>query len=800
MRRAALEALLSHWKRRPFQLLTLVLGLALATALWSGVQAINAEARLSYDRAAQALGSDRPVIRAATGSLPQSVYIDLRRAGWAVTPVVDGWITGEGGRVRLLGIEPLSVPPDLAPGGQGGAEGFLEFIGPPGRLVAAPETAARLGRDGLPPVTLSQTAAPGIAFADIGVAQRLLGLEGQLSRLILLEDPPANARNISGFHPNLELVRPESTADLGRLTDSFHLNLTAFGFLSFAVGLLIVHGAIGLAFEQRRPMFRTLRALGLPARELTVLVLAELGLLATAAGILGIVLGYGVAAALLPDVAATLRGLYGVPVDGSLAIRPAWWAAGLGIALLGTAVAAASTIWKVARLPVLAPARPRAWAQADGRLALAQGAGAALLALIALGAAATGGGLVAGFAMLGGLLLAAALVLPLALAALLGLAARFARTPVAEWFWADTRQQLPGLSLALMALLLALATNIGVGTMVASFRLTFIGWLDQRLVSDLYVVAEDEVEAERLQDWLAPRADAVLPIWHVDGEVLGRPAEIYGVVDHATYREHWPILDALPDVWERIAGGESVLINEQLARRAGLSPGDSVPLPGGWTPEIAGIYSDYGNPAGQIIIGLEALTTRYPDVERLRFGIRVARDRIPELTQALVTEFGMDETRITDQAALKAMSLDIFERTFTVTGALNVLTLAIAGFAILTSLLTLGAMRLPQLAPAWALGLARRDLARLEVIRTLALAALTFAFALPLGLLLAWVLLAVINVEAFGWRLPMHLFPVDWVRLGALAVFVAFLAALWPALKLRRISPTRLLQVFSHER
>jgi putative ABC transport system permease protein len=43
----AFFVLLSHWKRHPGQLATLLLGLGLATALWSGVQAINEEARQS---------------------------------------------------------------------------------------------------------------------------------------------------------------------------------------------------------------------------------------------------------------------------------------------------------------------------------------------------------------------------------------------------------------------------------------------------------------------------------------------------------------------------------------------------------------------------------------------------------------------------------------------------------------------------------------------------------------------------------------------------------------------------------
>jgi putative ABC transport system permease protein len=84
--------------------------------------------------------------------------------------------------------------------------------------------------------------------------------------------------------------------------------------------------------------------------------------------------------------------------------------------------------------------------------------------------------------------------------------------------------------------------------------------------------------------------------------------------------------------------------------------------------------------------------------------------------------------------------------------------------------------------------------------KTLGLAALTTIAALPLGLAVAWVLTAVINVEAFGWRLPVHFFPGQWVLLGLMALGTAFLAALWPTWQLRRASPLKLLQRFSNER
>jgi putative ABC transport system permease protein len=155
---------------------------------------------------------------------------------------------------------------------------------------------------------------------------------------------------------------------------------------------------------------------------------------------------------------------------------------------------------------------------------------------------------------------------------------------------------------------------------------------------------------------------------------------------------------------------------------------------------------------------------------------------------------------VVDQRGLKAVSQRIFERTFAVTVALNALTLAVAGIALLTSFLALSGARLSQLAPLWAMGLTRRQLAALELARALGLAALTALMALPLGLALAWVLSAVVNVRAFGWRLPVLMFPGQWATLFALALATAALAALWPALRLRRASPLALLQSFSNER
>jgi len=397
------------------------------------------------------------------------------------------------------------------------------------------------------------------------------------------------------------------------------------------------------------------------------------------------------------------------------------------------------------------------------------------------------------------LLIGAALALPIILRTILSFAAARSHGVTRQWFWADTRQQLPGLSLALMALLLAMSANVGVSTMVSSFRLTFVAFLDQRLASEVYVTAQDAEQAAAITAFVSPRVDAILPILSSKVQIEGRPTDVFGARDHATYRDNWTFLDAGERPWDLVANGDGILINEQLARGAGLVIGDVVRVGATQLP-IAGIYGDYGNPIGQAIIGEALFAALFPDVVALRFGLRLQNESVASLVADLQSEVGLPATAMINQAGIKAFSLDVFDRTFTVTTALNVLTLFVAGFAILMSLLTLTAMRVPQLAPAWAMGMTRAQLGRLELVRTVLLAVLTAAVALPLGLALAWVLLAVVNVAAFGWRLPMFLFPWDYARLGVFAVLAAAAAAAWPAWRLGRTPPADLLKVFSNER
>ncbi|MBN8986141.1 MAG: ABC transporter permease, partial [Rhizobiales bacterium] len=149
MTRAAwvLAVLLSHWRRHPMQLATLLVGLIAATALWSGVQALNQQARVSYDRAAALFGGARTamLIDPAHATFSQAAFVKLRRAGWPVSPVLEDRVQVNGRSVRLLGIEPVTMPTETASSSAIARNDLHAFVAPPGRTLVAPETLRDLG-------------------------------------------------------------------------------------------------------------------------------------------------------------------------------------------------------------------------------------------------------------------------------------------------------------------------------------------------------------------------------------------------------------------------------------------------------------------------------------------------------------------------------------------------------------------------------------------------------------------------------------------------------------------------------
>ncbi|MEQ4541318.1 MAG: ABC transporter permease [Billgrantia sp.] len=824
----AFATLLSHYKRHPGQLAMLLLGLWVASALWSGVQAINASARDSYARA-EALfttGLDR-LERRDGEPLTRDDYLRLRRAGLPVSPLLEGSIEApDGTQLTVIGIEPFTLPGDSDFAAAGTAGELTAFLTPPWQTRVAPDTLPALGMSHreapgaeprlaearLPPLILAPRLPPDTLVMDIAAAATLLDSGERITRLVTAPDALEQAPE------GLVLTRAATLVSPGQLTESFHLNLTAMALLALAVGLFIVQAALGLALEQRLGLLRTLRALGVSGRGLVGLLALELLLLGIIGALAGIVSGVWLARVLQPDVAATLGSLYGADVAVTLNLPWHYWLGGLAVTLGGLLLAGSGVLWRAARLSVLGLGQAQAWRSGFQRqLKLMSAAGGA----VALGGLALwlwlawqppGEGLLAGFGLVAALLLASALWLPPLIALLLaGLGRLLRRRPLAQWALADLQLQLPRLALAMMALLIALSANLGVSSMVGGFRLTFLDWLDQRLVADFYLRPPVE-QHDDIHAWLAEHDEVaeLLPTRRSEGTLvaverdtdtreLALPVGVYGITPGTALLPSWPLLATRAgrdDAWQAFAAGEAAFVNEQLAIAEGLAPGDRIGLtaPGGEAVlPIAAVYPDYGNTRGEVLLATPELARRFAAPPG-SIGIVLAPGGDgAALRTGLRQHFAIGGDELVDQREVKRIATGIFERTFTITRALSALTLAVAALALLASLLAQARERRLQLAPLWALGVPRQRLVTVQLAQLGGAAFVVGALALPLGTLLALGLVAVINVAAFGWRLPLHVFPGEMALTLATAVGVALAAAALPATKLWRAPPRALL-------
>ena len=256
--------------------------------------------------------------------------------------------------------------------------------------------------------------------------------------------------------------------------------------------------------------------------------------------------------------------------------------------------------------------------------------------------------------------------------------------------------------------------------------------------------------------------------------------------------------------WDTLFAGEGVMISEQIAYRMDLGKWATT-LPMGSKRLERSLASTLTTaiPKGQATVSACAgWKLSFPEAEDVGMGLRLGSRRQPTLLMSdLQAAFDLPADALIDQRSLKGLWPRRFlSRPSPSRRRSIVLTLAVAGVAVFTSLLTLADRRLLQLAPLWSIGLTRRDLALAELAKTVGLALLTVLLAVPLGLLLAYLLVTTINVQAFGWRLPLHLYPDQWIRLGFISLLIALLAAALPVLRLYRMPPARLLKVFADAR
>ncbi|WP_328190013.1 ABC transporter permease [Marinobacter sp. OP 3.4] len=723
------RAVLSHYRRHPLQLLALWLILTLATALWSGVWTLTGQARDSMQAGEAQLSGGQQLAPEDGSPVTVDDFVSLRRQGLCVIPWLE--VAPTDARGRVVGIDPLAMAC---------AEGDAPGAG--------------MALDGEPFVDIAEAA----RLAESGRSARL--------RLYLMDgEQPLPA----GWH------RPPDPSRLstGELADSFLLNLDALGILVVLVSALLIRSVYTLGLAQRRESLVLLERYGITRRRLRRCLLAELVILAG----LGLVPGYLLGLRL----ADGLSGGFGAAMDNLFETTLLTTGESTTGFLVTLAVVLLVVLWCGLDLLRGGPAQ--------GRPRFHPGLATACL-LVGLVLLLVAGSLVTVFLGTGLMLAGAGLLTPL-------LVVRYLTPspwapPLTLWRRRELGVLSGRLALPMVALQLAAGTVIAVHALVSTFEDTFHDWLGQRLAGDLFVEVPDDRSLAPVASLL--ESDPAVAHWHpvIRGTAtIGVGSGEQGVDLMATDTRsglirRWSLLESVADPWQAVGEGQ-VLVNEQLARRQGLAPGDQLMVgfgEGQRSIRVAGIYADYGRPAGEILMDRRYLPERFvPDFRSLTIALAdMGNGSGTALVSALASAWQVDDLSVRDNDTIHRLANRVFDQTFALTRSISYLTLVLAGLALLMTGWVVLRSRAwyYHLLSAW--GLTARE--RRRVVMTLAaeFMALIWAAALPVGITLTWVLVSRINPVAFGWSLPMAIYPGYWLELLGLfalaAVTVGWLASI----------------------
>lgn len=838
--------------RHPIQFALMTLGIALGVAVMVGIDLANASAERAFDLSASAVTGRATHAIVASAGVDEALYVRLRtdpqwRSQFESAPTVRAFVVSpQLGDIpfTLLGIDPFAEAPfrSYLGGGQGfDFQSLIPLLTQPGAILLSAQTAERYGLTpclgefqdscrlelsingvtrsayltGLlePSNDFARRALDTLILTDIATAQSLTGTAGELTQIDLILPEGYDTAALTAALPagNILVASATRSDQVNAMTAAFRVNLTALSLLALVVGIFLIYNTMTFSVVQRRAMFGTLRSLGYTREQVFGMVLGEAALVgALGAGIglgLGILLGQGA----VQMVTQTINDLFfavsvrGVQIPASSLLKG-------GLAgLLASLLAAAPPAWEAASVP------PRL---ALSRAGLESKAGAAVNLAAVLGVLA---------ALIGGLILAIPtrdLVVSFTgtFAVIIGLAAltpfvtvalmRLLNDPLAALFGLLGRlaprnviRSQSRTAVAVAALMIAVSVTIGVQVMIASFRTTVTLWLDQTLQGDLYIAAQG-LSATRLDTPLDPEVVAIArsyPLAQSSAVVRVVSVETEsGSVDLAAATsaplDARILLEGNPeDIVKEMKEG-AILLSEPLAARLGIdSANGTFPLltPEGWVQfPVAGIYADYASTRGKIRMDIDVYRSLWKDntLNGVSLMLKPSAD-VDSVTADLRGQLtGFKRIQVNPSGALRDDAIKIFDRTFAITTAMQLVTTLVAFIGVLSSLLALQLEKTREMGILRALGLTLGEMRRLTFWETGLLGASAGLLALPTGYILAWILIFIINQRSFGWTLQMQLDPVPFAQAFVLAVSAAMLAAVYPAWRLSRMQTAEALR------
>ena len=790
-----LKVIVANWKKAKGQLIFTILGIAIASTLWSSISIVNNQTIKAQKRSIDLLqAAFKPII--IDKELPyvsQTDYTQLRLDGWLVNPVIRE--TLKNSNITIIGIDILADRKKILSGQTNLATGnLLEMLANGNEFLFGSSKTfekiqnnlsnfTRIENDQLPTDTL---------IGDVSSIQSLLNMEGKFTYLEYIN------RNLNSPDKltieNLMIIDDDSANEFEFISESFSFNIRAFGFLSFFVGMFIVYTSVSMAYDQRNLTIKILKTIGIERNLINLCLTIELFLIALFSGSLGAFGGFLLARELLPDINNTVSTLYNSPVDGKIDLSIHWFLLSVLISGLGTLLACSRAIL---RLDKLQPVK-----LINDETPLARTWHPMYISVIFILFAPTFYYLsvssnikIFNFLFLGSIIVAGCAILPSIIKIFLFFAAKKLPERFALLFWLlrDTQKFGTLLFTGYIAFFLALSINVGVHGMVTSFKSTFVEWLENRIFADYYINIANEIKLNKIQAVVKKYDGEAYPIIKNEGSFNDKPVEIYGFKPTGIYEKNWPLLRNTKNAWEEIRNGKAIFVSEQLSIREKIDLYDFLELEINnkkLNVRVGGIYADYGNPHNQLMMQLKLYRTFFSSQIPSTLAVKLDDNKRLAFYNELSSSKEIISETIIDPKQVRKISLEIFNNTFKISFQLALITLFVAAFTLYTNLMSINKLRKKDLLPVYLVGFSVNQVFRLELLKVFILTNMVSFFSIGMGVIIAFILSEVINPNFFGWKIPIQVFPEYWLRIWIIATLASFLSTILSLRKSNVILPS----------
>jgi putative ABC transport system permease protein len=653
------------------------------------------------------------------------------------------------------------------------------------------------------------------AIFDVPTAQRLLDKDGFDAISVSAASGVPETKLIDAIEPLLPSTAQVRTGaeqaasdkeGVALFIDIIRYILLGFGGVALFVGSFVIFNTLSITVAQRTRELATLRTLGASRRQVRRSVLLESLVIGALASVVGLGLGFVLAKGL--DALFEAVGLTLPQASTVFAIRTVVVSLLVGIGV--TVLAGIAPALRATRVEPIAAVREGATPPRGrfGRVAPYVGAvagvgGAALLLLGMLGSGLGVAGVI--LASLGGILLlflGAALTAP-----------RLVGPVVAVVGWPSARlggtsgrlaqenaARNPGRTAATAA---ALMIGLALVTAVATIGRAAISSAEnagrEQIGATHVLGAEDtwSVISTGAADAVAgaPEVDAISSVRYDAGEVQGRRVDVGGI-EPATidglYRFDWAAGSSAAALAS--LGRDGAIIREDLADKEDIAVGDRFAMltPAGKTVHLTvkGIYEPprIDSLLGHVLISEERFDATFPRPRNLYTFLDVAPGADVAALDSRLAAFP-DATLKTKEAFVKARNAEVGD-ILNLLYVLLALSVIVSLFGMVNTLVLSVFERTRELGMLRAVGMTRRQTRRMIRHESATTALIGASLGLPLGLAIAWIVTQGLEQFGFSFSIPVG----SLVAFVIVAIAAGVLAAVLPARRAARLNVLNALQ------